>query len=500
MRANIQRPIELGVGRKNASEWLPFALLVTGVPWGIWSFSTLLGASGSQLLELDAAAGWFVLLAIGYLGLHGLNGRAWCSVPVLLTLRALVEFVGVPAWRFAAGDDLVDAIYVHSMFLTLIGFAAFWIGSLAFMKETGLRFVASVRGTSNRVAFASAAMLGLGLAGNLVMWKFGLFSYTADGASRESALGFIQWLSFFANLLNGALVVSAIEVLGKRSSGSLIRSVFWISIICSVGCGVISGMKSQLLGPLLSLVVVYAITRGRIHRGALLLPLVLVMIYPFVGAYRNNLDNGYRTQANTLGGLAAVLEKSFDDVVLSRVSTSEATGKSFDQATDRLSLLSYVHDIVGLPDPSLLNGDEKIWLAPIYPLVPRFVWKSKPVLDKGSRLSVALGHPITSSAAATPIGDLYSLYGTYGVAVGMLIYGICVQLYMNWAGGARSEKGLFFYISMLMTLINLEEDAVALVAGIVQLGVILLITSYLIYGPTGSSMRIAKSPRLVAAS
>ncbi len=97
-------------------------------------------------------------------------------------------------------------------------------------------------------------------------------------------------------------------------------------------------------------------------------------------------------------------EKSFDDVVLSRASTSEEAGKSFDQATDRLSLLTYVHDIIGLPDPSLLNGDAKIWLAPLYPLIPRIVWKDKPVLDKGRRLSVALGRPSTTSSAVTPVG------------------------------------------------------------------------------------------------
>ena len=50
----------------------------------------------------------------------------------------------------------------------------------------------------------------------------------------------------------------------------------------------------------------------------LLLPLLLVLIYPFVVAYRSNLNNGYRTQVNTVAGQEVVLEKSFDDVVLSR--------------------------------------------------------------------------------------------------------------------------------------------------------------------------------------
>ena len=494
MKADIQKPIKLNAG---SSGWVPLGMLAFGLPCGIWSFSALLGG-GSQSLALDAAAGWFVLLAIGYLGLHGLKGLAWCSVPVLLTFRALMEFICVPAWRFAAGDDLVDSTYVHAMFLTLIGFAAFWIASLVFMKETGLRFVPRARNTSSRVAFVSAAMLGLGLGGNLVMWRSGLFSYTADAGLRESSFAIIQWLTFLGNLLNAALVVSAIEVFGKPSTDSFIKIVFWLSLTFSIGFGAISGMKSELLKPFLCLVLAYGITKGRIPRVGLLLPLLLVLIYPFVVAYRSNLNDGYRTQVNTVEGQEVVLEKSFDDVVLSRASTSEEAGKSFDQATDRLSLLTYVHDIIGLPDPSLLNGDEKIWLAPLYPLVPRMLWKDKPVLDKGSRLSVALGRPSTTSSAVTPVGDLYSMYGPYGVAAGMFVYGLCLQLYMNWAGGDRAEKGLFIYISMLMPLINLEEDTVSLIAGVIQLGAVAVLTSYVIYGRSVSSLHIAKYPSKTA--
>jgi len=501
MRADIQKPIELGVARDGSYGWVPLAMLAVGVPWGIWSFATLLGGGGSQSVEFGAAAGWFVLLAFGYMGLHGLKGAAWWSVPVLMTLRSLLEFVCMPVWRFATGDDLLDSVYVHAMVLTVIGFAAFWVGSLVFMKETKLRFVPEVRGRSSRVAFVSVAMLGLGLGANLVMWKFGLLSYMADAGTRESSLGFLQWLGTCANLLNAALVVSAIEVFGERPTEPLMKIVFWLSVVFSIGFGALSGMKAELLKPLLCLVIVYGITKGRIPRTAILLPLLLVLIYPFVNAYRTNLNNGYRAQVNTVGGLGAVLEKSFEDVVDAPFSTNEQAGKSFDQSTARISALTSVHDIIGLPYPSLLNGDEKVWLAPIYPLVPRFLWKGKPVLNKGQRLSQALGRPDTTSSAVTPIGDLYSLYGTSGVVVGMLIFGICLQLYMNRAGGGViSEKGLFVYISMLPALTNIENDAVAVVSGAVQMGLILLVTSYIIYGRSDSSSGFAKYRSSTAAS
>ena len=82
MRDDIAKSSAACIDREGSSAWVACALLAVGVPWGIWSFAILLGSGGSQLVALDAAAGWFVLLAIGYLGLHGLKGLAWCSVPV----------------------------------------------------------------------------------------------------------------------------------------------------------------------------------------------------------------------------------------------------------------------------------------------------------------------------------------------------------------------------------------------------------------------------------
>lgn len=471
------------------------AMLAAGVPLGIWGSYSLLGAGGRESVAFGVVAGWFVLLAIGYLGLQSLSGSAWYSVPVLLTFEALLEFVCVPVLRFVAGDEVIDSVYVHAMTLTLLGFSAFWIGSLISKREARMRFVPQMKDTSARVVFMSGAMLVLGLLGNLLIWKLGLSLYlnTTDKAGlHDSYLPLMGWLTFCSGLLQAAMIVSGIEVLGKQSSAPLIRLIFWLSIISMIGFGLISAMKGALLFPFVYLVLIYRITRGRIPRTGLLIPLLLLPIYPFVTAYRANLNTGYSAQSNTLGGLETVLGKSFADAFNSPFSTSDLGGSAVDQAGGRLSLLTDVHDIIGLPDPSLLNGDEKIALAPIYPLVPRALWKNKPVFDKGVRLSIALGRGSATSSAPTEIGDLYSLFGTTGVVVGMLVYGLCVQLYMNRVSGALSERVLFFYISMLMPMIDIEKDSVALVGALVQAGITLMVTSYVIYGRSDSPSPIGR--------
>ena len=260
-------------------------------------------------------------------------------------------------------------------------------------------------------------------------------------------------------------------------------------------------MKSGLLLPLLYLVLIYGFTNRRLPRSALLLPVLLVVfVYPFVGAYRDNLNNGYRSQVNTVGGLKAVVQKSFDDAFLGFGSRSTgAVGGQADTAMTRLNYLSDVRDVIGLPAPSLLNGDEKVWLAPIYPLVPRLLWKDKPVLDKGGRLAKALGAKGVTSDALTPIADLYSLHGIYGVVIGMFVYGLCLQQYMNWVGSRLSEREFFIYASMLLSLLDFESDFVGLVAGLVHNAILVLITSYVIYGRSASPTRVVRPVARVVA-
>jgi hypothetical protein len=497
MRPEYRNPVVSYSDGEQTSGWVFIVLLVVGIPWAIWTIVALLGSGASPIVPFNLVVGWFLILALAYLGLHGSRGASWSSVPVLLTIEALVTFIGVPLWRFLENDDQIDSGYARAMLLVLIGFASLWIGSLMVMKESTLQFSPAATSTSMRVTVMSGSMLALGVGENLALWKAGLFSYTADVGLREANVGIMQWLGFLSGLLNGALVVSAIEVIGKRSTQVPIRLIFWASFTLSVGFGLISGMKSGPMYPLLYVLLVYGVSRKQMPKTALLLPaLVVVLIYPFVNAYRENMNHGYRAQMNTIGGSEAVLEKSFSDAFLGVGSTSSSAAKGYsDAATGRLSYLSYVRDIIKLPAPSMLRGDESVWLAPLYSLVPRFFWKEKPVLNKGQRLSFILGHGMESSSAPTLIGDLYSTYGTYGLVAGMLAWGICLQLYMNRIGGKPlSEVTLFIYTSMLLRLINLEEDFVATVAGTVQVSIEVALMAYIIYGRSASSLQPARMP------
>ncbi len=499
MRSSIHTPIEPGVGEGKTFRWILVLLQFLCVPFAIWGFFTLLQGRNSESVEFNALAMLLLSAATGYLALRSLRSFAWTSIPVLLTIEMMAGFVFIPAMRFASGNEVVDADYARAMFLVLIGFVGFAIGSLMLLNEGGLRFVPQMLLTPDRVSLFSAAMLGLGTLGNVVVWRLGLFGYMSDASTRQASSGIMQWVNFLASLIPAALVVSAIEVVGKRSREPLIKIVFWLSLLISVALGIVSGLKSGPLFPILDVMLIYGITQKKIPRTVLLLPvLLIVFIYPFTSAYRDNLNEGYRSQINTVGGTEAVLVKSFQDAFLTYGSKTGEDGEgSSDLASSRMSYLAALRDILEVPDPTMLNGGEKLWLVPVYPLVPRFLWKDKPVLNKGQRLSEALGHGNISSSATTIIGDLYSMYGTYGVVIGMFTWGALLQFYMNWIGqGSTPEPKLFIYIIMLPQFMNLESDVIGLLVGVIQSGIIVVVMSYVIYGPRASSSALLAKPRL----
>lgn len=246
--------------------------------------------------------------------------------------------------------------------------------------------------------------------------------------------------------------------------------------------------------PIFILALLLGITRRRLPRIIWLLPLLYLALQPFVSAYRANLNSGYAAQINTAGGLTSAISKSVGDVLAGNTSLARTHRSYFDTAGSRLSLLSLFHSVLQLPSPDLLNGNETIWLAPIYPFIPRPLWKEKPVFDKGLRMSEALGIGRATSTNVPGIADLYVLGGLIGIVVGMFVWGACLQIYMNAMRGGLTERGTFLYVMILFSLTNIERDIVALIGGAVESTCIMLVLSKIVYGGPLFSVRSSLPP------
>lgn len=459
-------------------------LIVVGLPWAIATAFIVFGQSQPGLAQIDLSAGIFLFCSAVYVVLYRPRGAGWFGVPVLLTVEAILEFIMIPLSRFISGQETLKPSHVLSMWLVLAGFLAFWSVSLSLRRPVRSRFIPLTSRPTRRVEVVALVLAIIGISARFLLWRSGLYSFMGDADLRNSSLGFIQWANFLGGFLFYAMIISGIEVIAKNAKGVFILLLFWGTIAATLAFGLISGMKGEVIIPLVTLLALYGISKQRLPKAALAIIIVPIIIYPFSNAYRRNLAEGYRETANTPEGLELLLTKSFHDVIDFSSSSADIGDQGASETSSRLSLLNYVSDVISLPDPSLLDGGESVWLAPVYPFIPRFLWPDKPrISDKGIRLSLALGGRADTNNALTPIGDLYSMYGLPGVILGMAVMGFYLQLSVNFIlRSTISERTLFIYISLLMGLVSFETGIVVQIASAIQNILLMTLTSFAIYG------------------
>lgn len=145
------------------------------------------------------------------------------------------------------------------------------------------------------------------------------------------------------------------------------------------------------------------------------------------------------------------------------------------------------------PRASMVKGEVRWWMLPIYPFVPRFLWPSKPILDEGQRFSVALGSPESTSTAVTYPGDLYLQFGLLGIPVGMFVLGVVTQWFTNRVSGEVEARDLFVYAAVFLFGFWYETDAFSMWTSLIKLLPTLYILRLLIYGVSTQHRRLATS-------
>jgi hypothetical protein len=258
--------------------------------------------------------------------------------------------------------------------------------------------------------------------------------------------------------------------------------LFWVILVSEVGWGLASGMKALALQPLIIVAIISSLIQRRFRkRWAAVVVLGLVTVYPF--------SNNYRRLVRQEGGLASPAAvastglQALSQTHGSRSSASNWARNGWRMSVKRLDMLTSVGLVLWLGHRAqFLQGKERWWMVPYYPFIPRFIWPSKPVLDKGLRFSVATGSTATSSMAITYPGDLYALGGLPGIALGMFLLGVVCQALTNTMIGPLDKRRLFVYAAMFMSVSRLEPDAFSYLTGLMKAFIMLSVVALVIYG------------------
>ena len=314
-------------------------------------------------------------------------------------------------------------------------------------------------------------LFALGVASEFTLIGLGIFGYSRDAAAAARSVGIQQYLSMGRSLIPLTLLVLALEVFWKRPKGR--RPIFPLAMVfvISVFSGFLSGFKSQVVMPILIVGVAYYATRRRIPRWALPIFLVLLsaafmVIEPFRDA--RQADESFQSDS-----FFYIFETMFDPQESQQGLKRPSAGEQLSQLVwSRFPIplwsegLRYVEENDGLPEgsPEFLRN---ILIAPLWAVVPRAVWPSKPQAREGHWFYVeVLGRSGESSVSTSGVTSLYFAGGWIAVLTGFFFFGVLQRwlfrgLLVYGAGGMLIFLGLFsglrefdMYHSLLVHLIR----------------------------------------------
>lgn len=461
----------------------------------VWGAFLVLGTHGVQFEQYLLLLGFFGLASAIFIfsRVRG-NHIGIFYFPVFLTIVIFLRFGVAPIACFLDGRNLSPdfggqyGYLLRALEYIIIGMLAFWAGCALAAKgrspqrlEPAGRIRNLDRPRYSTLSWALAIYAGV-FAIKLYLLHAHLYAYVGTWKAYYANLGQLQVVGTAASLGGaGVLVFISIERYFHPYDMPC-WLLFWVILVSEVAWGLASGMKGLALQPFIIVAIISSLIRRRfMKRWAAVVLLGLVALYP--------LANNYRRLVKDEGGLsspAAVVSTGFQALSQTQASTIGASNwvqSGWRISVKRLDMLTSVGLVLWLGSRArLLQGKERWWMLPYYPFIPRFIWPSKPVLDKGLRFSAAAGSVATSSMAITYPGDLYASYGLAGIVLGMFLLGVVCQALTNSITGGLDKRRLFVYAAMFVVVSHLETDAFSYLTSLLKTFAMLSVSALVIYG------------------
>jgi hypothetical protein len=477
----------------------PFHLLLlaaTSLAAVAWSAGIIAGAHWDEVAEYLVLVSVYCLASAYYLVLRFKRGNfRLFDFPVFLTILGFVEFglapltsLVDPGLNFFRGD--FRPLH-HALLYFMFGMGAFWVGSsllrpLVVASDASEAAGAEPAPGRMSILVRAAALFVIGFLAKVYLLQSSLYSYTQSHQAYFSSLNTLEFLSTAADLGTCALLVAAIERF-RRPADPTRKVLFWTVFILECSWGLISGMKYLLLRNFLFVALVSSYVEGKVRKAWIVAPfLALIAIYPFSDAYRNLVRS--RVQVSSLAAAQDASSLALSESLKDESDVSGWVESGWQRTMRRLNLLQSVGIITELgPRAERLQGDERWWMVPIYPFVPRFLWPNKPLLNKAQRLSILLKLGSQTSTALTYPGDLYLQFGLPGILLGMFLLGVAGQWLANRVSGPSADRHLLVYAATFMVVADLENDAFLLWVSVIKTIVVMTLVAWLIYGPSPNS-------------
>lgn len=457
-----------------------------------------LAALAMHLFFGKTPVGFFIFLLAYFSGLSylyiSISGKVQLvrlfDLPVFVTIRVLVGFGFAPLLTFLTSqnpdEDLSSGAVVRATALALVvaGMVAFWAGCLLVQRKPHhSQILLPQKNDQRRILTIALLLYGLGFACKVYLLRAHMWSYTTSFDLYWANLSDAQVFMFGSQFASVALLMLCIEKFsapGRR----LVDWLFWAMFFSECAWGFISGMKSVLLANLISVALISTILRRKLAKTWVTAAVAgMIVLYPLFDSYRAVLRGESAVEVSSFETAARALNLAVADSLRTTPSSSDWLQTGTDNSIARFDLLSSFVNVITLREgASEIHGDERLWMIPFYPFIPRSVWPSKPILDDGARFSEVLGFGRETSTAVTYPADCYIYAGIPGLLIGMFVLGLLAQRFTNAVNGPTSKYQVLKYSVLTLTCFTLETSVFSTWTSILKLLPALFVLGWAAYG------------------
>ncbi|MGO8734238.1 MAG: hypothetical protein ACLQVM_15805 [Terriglobia bacterium] len=470
----------------------------------VWGATLIAGARGYELEKFISLVGFFGVACVLFVASRmGAGFQGLFEIPVFMTVLAFVEFGAAPIGCFFDPDALPPNFHGDTSFLqpalviVIAGMGAFWLGSAiarSWRQPTAVLDLGSLPGSAAQTpTLALGACLYLAAFGAKVyMLRSGWFGFLQSINGTNAHLPEVQVWNVISSFGLYALILFRVEAYYHR--GDKLRAMlFWAVLACECFWGLISGMKSMLLFNLVAVALVSSMAGRKLKiRWLALVILGLIAIYPLINQYRAIVRRSASDATTSVSAAAEAMEGAVERGGHRERTAGHWLTSGWSSSLNRFDMLQNVALLLAYQDQSyLLAGEERLWMIPYYPFVPRILWRGKPVDDMGLRFTKLLGGGAMSCSSPTIPGDLYVCHhGLPAVLVGMFLVGLVAQLLTNPVKLCPSKRNLFIYACVFFAAANWEGDFFSYATLLIRSFVVVQILAWIMYGPGRGPSRV----------
>ena len=474
------------------------ALVFGGLTFLVYA-NVQIGALSNQIAFFILTLILLLYVLVEVVRIRSINPTTWQLEPIVVCsfvtfalgygVTNLLFFLPLKSIDFLGLVPEVSSEMVKHIFLVLFGVFAMYLGywsgiakkysSPVFIYKFQKFFLPK---TNELKAWALPLLVICSSLARLFAINKGIYGVNATLENLTSADSYSQIIDLIGGLNRLAVVLVAMQYYSLDSANSR-GKLNWLigAVVIEVGFGFMSGMKSAIFFPF----IIVGICQFRYNKKVPVKWIIFFLIalgvgYAVVEPYRN-LRLQESEDLSSVSSIFSVLESSlsFEN------EKSDDTDSTFLAIASRLNLtyigsyaIGYADSYTQLPDgsPTFLKD---IILAPIYALVPRFIW-AKPNINLGLWYNYAVFGSLTTSVAFGPFAYLYFAGGYIAVLIFFYLLGIIQRIYFYVLDPFKRAAGFAALLFLFPIICTIDTSIQGIIVGLVRgLPLVLIVLSFL---------------------